>query len=123
MDTNNFGILTWEFEELSNSVDFLDLTITIENNSIVTKTYQKAMNLYQYIPSTSAHPPGIIKGIIYGLLRNYNFQNTRESDYFNMAKLLFRRHVARGWSKAVMKEYILAADARLRNPTPKPPSS
>ena len=119
-DTNNFGILTWEFEEPSNSVDFLDLTISIENNSIVTKTYQKAMNLYQYIPPTSAHPPGMMKGIIYGLLRNYKLQNTRESDYLDMAELLFRRHVARGWSKAIMKEYILSADMKLRNPTPKP---
>ncbi|KAL7550369.1 hypothetical protein ACHAWF_015150, partial [Thalassiosira exigua] len=26
-DVDDFGILTWEFEELSTSVDFLDLTI------------------------------------------------------------------------------------------------
>ena len=37
--TNNFGILKWEFEEPASSVNFLDLTISIENNKIVTKTY------------------------------------------------------------------------------------
>jgi len=56
IDTNNFGILTWEFEEPSNSIDFLDLTISIEGNRITTKTYQKALNMYQYIPPTSEHP-------------------------------------------------------------------
>ena len=55
-DTNNFGILSWEFEEPSNKVNFLDLTIKIEDNCITKKTYQKSMNLYQYIMPTSNHP-------------------------------------------------------------------
>ena len=55
-DTNNFGILTWDFEEPSHTVNFLDLTISIENCRIVTRTYQKPMNLYQYIP---AQPPRV----------------------------------------------------------------
>jgi len=117
-DTNTFGILTWEFEDLSSEVDFLDLTIRIEDNRIVTKTFQKALNLYQYIPPRSAHPPGMMKGIIYGLMRNYKFQNTHESDYHNMAIKLLDRHVARGWSPAIIKEYILSADSRLQSSTP-----
>ena len=40
-DKINFGILTWEFEEPLQSVDFLDLTIIIERNRIITTTYQK----------------------------------------------------------------------------------
>ncbi|KAL7520013.1 hypothetical protein ACHAWF_000257 [Thalassiosira exigua] len=36
-DVGDFGILTWEFEELSTSVDFLDLTISIEGSSLTTK--------------------------------------------------------------------------------------
>ena len=75
-ETNNFGILSWEFEELSESVNFLDLTITIEHNRITTRTFQKALNLYQYIPPNSAHPPGMMEGIIYGHLPNYRRQNT-----------------------------------------------
>lgn len=113
-DTNNFGILTWEFEKPSLSVDFLDLTISIEANHITTKTYQKSMNLYQYIPPTSAHPPGMMKGIVYGLMRNYYRQNTKKSDYYNMCRKLFVRHVARGWEPSTMKEYILQADKKLQ---------
>ena len=113
-DTSSFGILQWEFDEPSSSATFLDLTISIENGNIVTKTYQKAMNLYQYIPPTSAHPPGMMKGIIYGLMRNYYLQNTKESDYNDMAVKLFERHVARGWNRAEMKGFILSADAKLR---------
>jgi hypothetical protein len=36
--TSNFGILKWEFKELFTSVNFLDLTISIENDK---KTLQK----------------------------------------------------------------------------------
>jgi hypothetical protein len=39
---NNFGALTWKVEELSKSVNFLDLTITIgEDRRIVTKNLRK----------------------------------------------------------------------------------
>ena len=68
-ETNNFGILTWEFMEPAKSVDFLDLIILIENKQIVTRTYQKALNLYQYIIPISNHPPKMIEGIIFSLLR------------------------------------------------------
>ena len=70
-ETNNFEILEWEFEEPSKKVNFLDLTISIENNKISTKTFQKAMNLYQCLSSRSNHPPGMMKGIIYSLLKTY----------------------------------------------------
>ncbi|KAL7534503.1 hypothetical protein ACHAWF_004849, partial [Thalassiosira exigua] len=49
-DINSFGILQWEVEEPTSLVSFLDLTISIEDNVVVTKTFQKAMNLYQYTP-------------------------------------------------------------------------
>ncbi|KAL7541267.1 hypothetical protein ACHAXR_010762, partial [Thalassiosira sp. AJA248-18] len=67
-DVNNFvgGKLKWEIEERSREVNFLDITITInELNQIETRTYQKPMNLYLYIPQASAHPKGVIKGMIF----------------------------------------------------------
>ena len=68
-DTNNFGILSWDFEEPSQEVNFLDLTIRIEDSSITSKTFQKTMNLYQYIMPTSNHPDRMMKGIIFSLCR------------------------------------------------------
>ena len=129
-DTNNYGILTWEFEEPTTSVDFLDLTISIDHRRrITTKTYQKPLNLYQYIPPMSAHPPNMIKGIIYSLMKNYYRQNTLESDYYNMAVKLFERHAARGWDRTLIKSLILDADRRIKStppsttpPTPTPPT-
>ena len=121
-DVNNFGILTWDIEDPSDSKIFLDLTITIARGRIVTTTYQKALNLYQYIPPTSAHPPWMMRGIIYSLMKNYRRQNTYTSDYHSMAIKLFDRHVARGWDRATMRSYILDADRKLRLSVPSTPT-
>ena len=120
-----FGFLKWEFNEPASSVDFLDLTITIKNGKIVTKTYQKPNNAYQYIPPHSAHPSGLINGVIYSLLRTYWRQNTKFSDFVKFSKLLFQRHLNQGWDQAVLKQVFCTALNRLntevRPEAPLPP--
>jgi hypothetical protein len=63
-------------------------------------THQKQLNIYQYIPPFSAHPPGVFSGLIKGELTRYMRTCTREED-FNMMRLRFRRRLlARGYSNA-----------------------
>ena len=92
-ETNNFWILSWEFVDPVKSVDFLNLTISIKHNKIVTRTYQKAVNLCQYISPISNHSPKMMKGIIISLLKNYKNQNTFEKHYLDMALKLFTRQM------------------------------
>ena len=83
-DLDNQCKLTWNTKELSNQTNFLDLTITIDKNGYIsTKTYQKPMNVFLYIPSNSAHPPGMIKSLIFGLLQTYYYQNTYKKDFLH----------------------------------------
>jgi hypothetical protein len=60
---NQFGNLKWNIEELSKHTSFLDLEITIKDNKLTTKTFQKPMNLYLYIPPSSAHPYSCFQGL------------------------------------------------------------
>ena len=46
------------------TVNFMDLTITSKDNKIHTTLFEKHQNLHLYIPPGSAHPPGLINGII-----------------------------------------------------------
>ena len=39
LDYNSFGILKWEFTDPSCQINFLDLTLWIENGKILAKTY------------------------------------------------------------------------------------
>ena len=53
---NEFPGLTWEFSDLSTSVDFMDMTITLnKTNEIETTLVEKKLNLHLYIPPHSAH--------------------------------------------------------------------
>ena len=66
---NAFPGLTWEFSERAKSIDFMDMTISINNlKKIETTLFEKRLNLHLYIPPHCAHPPGLLPGIVYGTL-------------------------------------------------------
>lgn len=55
----------------------------------------------------------MVKGIIYSLVKKCKHQNSQRRDYVTMCRKLIRRHIARGWSPSIMKDFILQADAKL----------
>ena len=66
---NAFPGLTWEFSERAKTIDFMDMTISInKSNKIETTLFEKRLNLHLYIPPHSAHPPGLLPGIVNGTL-------------------------------------------------------
>ena len=67
------------------------------------------MNLYLYIPPHSAHPPGMIKGLIYGQLQRYKYQNSDRADYLIQIKLLYQRLRERGWQHNTLQAYFIEA--------------
>jgi hypothetical protein len=87
--------------------------ISIEDNEIVTKTYQQKLNLNRYITPLSDHPPKMIQGIIYSLLQKYKQQNTQEEDYLEMALNLYHCHARRGYRHIEMKRHIILVDMRM----------
>ena len=74
----------------------LDLTLTVENGEIWSKTFQKALNLYLYLPPSSAHPPACFKGLIFGELGRFWRQCSRKQDFVRLTTLFFVRLKARG---------------------------
>ena len=117
-DVNHFpgGKLQWTIEERSREVNFLDITITInELNQIETRTYQKPMNLYLYITASSAHAKGVLKGMIYGELRRYKLQNSKREDYLQMVRSFYDRLRARGHEAAVLYELFMEAANKIES--------
>ena len=115
-DVNDFGILRWEVEERCNQIDFLDLTIWInKENRIMTKTFRKPQNIYQYIPKQSAHPPGVGRAIIFGCMRRYRLQNSLRKDYLEQINLLYTHMKARGWPHHLLAEWIMKSADKLEH--------
>jgi hypothetical protein len=94
-ELNNWGTLEWVIEEPSKETIFLDLTLNLQNSRIYTRTYQKEMNLYLYIPAHSAHPPSCLKGLISGEMFRYWLQNNTK-DFETILSKFIQRLTERG---------------------------
>ncbi len=112
---NTWGSLKWTSDGLTDEIIFMDLRITIDpfTNGIVYETYQKDMNLYLYIPPNSAHPQGLIRGLVFGRMRAYWNQNTDKQNFVKMAKRLAHRLIARGYSMQQLAPLFFEATERL----------
>ncbi len=105
---NSWGSLEWAIEDPSRRTNFLDLDISIKGNFITTSTFQKAMNLYLYIPPLSAHPPSCFKGLIAGELRRYYLQNNTE-DFKEILTKFIGRLLDRGHNIEDISPLLLQA--------------
>jgi hypothetical protein len=100
---NEFGKMKWEVSKRTKTVNFLDLTIYIDqHNNIQTELYEKPENLYLYLPSNSCHPIGNFKGLVYGsvfrILKLTTSPNKRREAIDN----LYKRLLSRGYQKSML---------------------
>ena len=101
---NNTTSLKWTVEGPTTTLNFMDLTITIKNNKLHFKTFQKPTSLYQYIPANSAHPPGMLKSIIFGRTQKYWVDNTEEASFLHFMNILSNRLLKQGYKKPTLNE-------------------
>jgi hypothetical protein len=111
---NDFGQLRWTADKPSDDVIFLDLHISIgPNRKILTKTYQKEMNLFLYIPPLSAHPEGVLKGLVFGNLRWFWTQNPDINDYITITYQFFQHLLDRGHNATHLAHLFMSATSKL----------
>ena len=94
---NNWGKLKLTNTGFVNSLQFLDLTISIKDDKLHFKTFQKEHNLYLYIPLCLFHSPDMVFGLIRDSLQTYYKHNINEVDYISMAIHLAENFLGRGW--------------------------
>ncbi len=98
----NSNCLNWIFEDLSMSVNFMDMTLTIVGDKIETTLYEKPTALHLYIPPHSSHPPGCVKGHIYGETLRIHRLCSEQEDITNRMVTFFRRLRHRGYSPSFL---------------------
>jgi len=93
----NYCSLNWEFSDLSQSTNFLDLTLRIDDFRVVTSIYEKPLNLHLYIPPHSSHTPsartGLVTGNVFRILR----LTTERSDQLASLSSFYLHLLARGY--------------------------
>ena len=102
-EMNDYHGLQWEFSERINSVNYMDLTITLTNGTIETNMYEKQLNLYPYIPPLSAHPPGVITGLVLGNSYRIITLVTKAVDRKGHFHNFYNRLLHRGYQPATIK--------------------
>jgi hypothetical protein len=92
--------LEWEVSELTTKVDFMDLTLSIsDNGTIFTTLYQKPSNFHLYIPPHSAHPPGLLSGMIYGTVHRIHTLCSSQADRQQRLREYISHLQARGYKR------------------------
>jgi hypothetical protein len=108
-ECSSYGSLRWEFDTLSESVTFLDITIYIDKGTIVVRPYEKHLNLYLYIPPRSAHPPHGLHSLISGRITHIQRITTCKKVFRLYLNKLRTRLLSRGYSDAqILPAFVTA---------------
>ena len=113
-----FGTLDWEVDQPSVSVNFLDLHLYIaDDNRVHTKLHEKVLNLYLYIPPHSCHPPGVLKGLIFGAFHRVFTLTSQSEERKRVLSNLLRRLCRCGYRRDKLLPLFHTAYARYNNVT------
>jgi len=105
--------LQFTLEEHLKEATFLDLKIYWKNGRYLSKTHEKELNLHLFIPSTSAHPSGILKSIIYGRVKKFKTQNSEDEHFLENCQKLVKQLEDRGYEHNKLMRLMNDAKARL----------
>ena len=119
-DINDYHGLRWTFTPRAQSVDFMDMIIQIQDCRILTDLFEKKLALYLYIPPHSAHPPGVLTGLIMGQVLRIFSLCSRIEDVKRHIKNFHSRLIRRGYSHSdllpIFEKAAKNAEAFLRKP-------
>eukprot|EP00804_Cyclotella_cryptica_P001243 CCRYP_012736-RB/>CCRYP_012736-RB protein AED:0.40 eAED:0.40 QI:0/-1/0/1/-1/0/1/0/112 len=80
----------------------MDLTLTISGRTIQSTLFEKAQNLYLYLPPHSSHPRGPLQSLIFGnILRIHRLCST-PNEIQKHSRAFFRRLINRGHNSSTI---------------------
>ena len=98
----NYYGLEWILEESSDNVNYMDMTIAIRGDRIVTSLYEKEMNLYFYILPHFAHPPGSLTRLVCGNILSVHSICSKQDDINRRTKELYTMLLVRGYQRDLL---------------------
>jgi len=95
--------LTWEVNSPQKQVHYLNLTLAITAGKMDSTLYKKSLSLYLYLPPGSAHPPGILKGLIAGSILQIVPLTSNPDTRKKHLSQMFTRLLAQGYTATQLK--------------------
>ena len=83
-------------------VNYMDMTITIREDRIITSLYEKAMNLYLYTTPHSYHPPGVLTGLVSGNILRIHLLCIKQDDVNRHMNEFYARFLVRGYQRDLL---------------------
>ena len=102
-DLNGWTGLTWKIGDRRKKVTFLDVELEINNNKIKSIISEKPENLHLYLPVRSAHPPGVLQGLIAGYIYRARSLCTDQDDAVKKINELFTHLKNRGYASSTLR--------------------
>ncbi len=84
--------LNWTFKSPRKKLTFMDTTIQVKGDKLITTIYAKPLALYQYVLLNSCHPPGIFTGLIFGQIL-WIYQLCSRSEDIDKELSIFHMHL------------------------------
>lgn len=107
--------LCWEVSDCLQSVNFMDITVKIHNDCLQTTLYHKALNPYLYIPPHSAHPPGVLTGLVFGSVHRIYTLCSEVGDQQQLLNDFYRRLLVRGYKAPILLPLFRSASVRFNS--------
>ena len=113
--------MDWDFLEQTNTMNFMDLTITITDGKISTTLFEKLLNVHGYITPHSAHAPGVLHGLISGNISRIYSLCSDATERKRLIASFYHRLLRRGYQPpALLPKFTRArqlAEDNSRRPT------
>jgi hypothetical protein len=120
MNNMNFE-LEWIVSSPSQSVDYMDLSLSIQNARITTTLYEKPSNHHLYIPPHSCHPPGLLGGMVFGMVNRLYTLVSDEASIKTSIITSFRHLQRRGYQPRDLHPLFQSAIKRSKEKALHPP--
>jgi hypothetical protein len=95
---NHYHGLNWRFTDLSDTVEFMDLKLYIQDGTIYSSLYEKALIHHLYTPPHSSHPPGVTLGLVHGLVFRIVTLCSHDDNILAKLRLSFQHLRRRGYA-------------------------
>jgi hypothetical protein len=101
---------------LQHSINFLEYTLTLNNNKLIIEHFEKPLNLHLYLHALSNHPKQMKKAIITNELNKLIINPNNILENLQQLRLKAKQFLKRGYNPIFLKRLIINTALQMKPP-------